>query len=378
MEYNFYAFFETVGFIQALTLGALLTAVHKSKYKSTLFLGFFLLAFALETVPIILESLGAFDLYPSLYLLPFDFFWLHFPLFYIYTQQISIFSDDKIKYWVLYPGILAFIAQLIFFFFSYEIKFAIADSVGYDIYTYCKIAYGLVIGVYTLFILNRHRIEVHNYFSMVESKELKWARNFLIFNIIGSLLYSIFNHTIGKSIFAEIFFVCFDLILIYWVSYHGVKQRNVISLLVKKEEFESASIEPLEKILAGRVDESNDESDKKEDKEALMEKIDAYMVSSESFTHKDLTIIDLSERLEVHPKRISTTINTVQNQNFNAYVNQFRVKKAEELLQDESKGHLSIEGIGNEVGFHSKSAFYSAFKKFSGTTPSKYKEGIMF
>lgn len=116
LDYNLYALFETVGFVQAITLGALLILVNKNKYRSTIFLGIFLILFALESVPIILESLNAFKLYPKLYLLPFDFFWWHFPIFYIYVHQICIFSNEKTKYWVLYPGLVAFVAQVAVFF----------------------------------------------------------------------------------------------------------------------------------------------------------------------------------------------------------------------------------------------------------------------
>ncbi len=369
LDYNLYALFETVGFIQAITLGGLLIFVNKNKYKSTLYLGIFLILFGLETIPIVLDNLKVYHLYPNLYLLPFDFFWLHFPIFYIYVHQICIFSNEKTKYWVLYPGIAAFIAQIGVYFLPYTTKLAITDSVAYDIYFYCKVVYGLSIGIYTLRLLFKHKIEVRNYFSMLESKELTWARIFLFYNISGSIVYTIFSTTIVDSLVAKIFFATFDLILIYWVSYHGVQQRNILSLLAKKKDYEAIS-----QKLSTKVDLPTLSDDSLQE---LMQRIDELMREAEPFTDTDLTIVDLAQKLDIHPKRISTAINVICHQNFNAYVNRFRIQKAENLLENDEYTHLSVEGIGNEVGFHSKSAFYSAFKKFTGTTPSKYKEHSM-
>ncbi|MGB6151359.1 MAG: helix-turn-helix domain-containing protein, partial [Pricia sp.] len=150
---------------------------------------------------------------------------------------------------------------------------------------------------------------------------------------------------------------------------HGVEQRNILSLLAKKEDFEDDSPE-----ISFKADLPSLSTDSLEE---LMRTIDDHMQSSEPFMDTDLTIIDLAKALDTHPKRISTAINMICHQNFNAYVNQFRIRKAEKLLEDPKYRQLSVEGIGNEVGFHSKSAFYSAFKKFTGTTPSKYKENVM-
>ena len=373
LDYNFYALFETVGFIQAITLGSLLIILNKGKYKSTLFLGIFLVFFGLETIPIILESLNAYRVYPDLYLLPFDLFWFHFPLFFIYIQQVCIFADRKTKYWVLYPGLIAFSLQVAVFFSPYETKLAITDHIAYQVYLLLKIGYGLGIGFYTLRLLYDHKIEVRNFFSKIDYHELHWARFFLIFNISGSILYSIVHYSVEPGPLSNLFFLSFDLLLIYWVSYHGVEQRNVLSILAKKTDvFKFSPQRPKERKQATLPEKS--ESTEQEGLESLMEAIDEHMVTSETFIHHELTIVDLADSLKEHPKRISTAINTLRNQNFNTYVNRFRIKKAKELLQNEGKEHLSIEGIGNEVGFHSKSAFYSAFKKETGTTPTRFKE----
>jgi AraC-like DNA-binding protein len=108
--------------------------------------------------------------------------------------------------------------------------------------------------------------------------------------------------------------------------------------------------------------------------EEIMLKINDHMTRFESFTNMDLTIADLANDLKLHPKPVSTAINSRSQQNFNSYVNQFRIEKAKSLLAKEKMENLSIEGIGKEVGFHSKSAFYAAFRKETGTTPTKFIE----
>ena len=176
-------------------------------------------------------------------------------------------------------------------------------------------------------------------------------------------------YTAPENFYFKIIFSIFDLIAIYWVAVNGVIQRNVLSILGKKE-FGIPSLDTF------TIENDPKKISKDEDLKSLMKHVDSYMSSTEAFVRTELTIIDLAEKMKVHPKRISACINTVFDQNFNSYVNQLRIKKAENLLSDQSSSYYSIEGIGKEVGFHSKSAFYSAFKKVTGTTPTKYKESF--
>ncbi|NQV01428.1 MAG: AraC family transcriptional regulator, partial [Bacteroidia bacterium] len=46
------------------------------------------------------------------------------------------------------------------------------------------------------------------------------------------------------------------------------------------------------------------------------------------------------------------------------------------LLSDNKYNHISIEGIGQMVGFVSRSVFYQNFKNLTGITPSYFRESI--
>ena len=58
--------------------------------------------------------------------------------------------------------------------------------------------------------------------------------------------------------------------------------------------------------------------------------------------------------------------------NFNDFINQYRVEEAKIRLVDPEYSNLTVAAIGNSVGFTSKSAFYSAFKKHTQLSPSAF------
>ena len=370
INYNLQSILDILGLVQGLTLGILLLILNYKHFRSTYFLGLFLFLFSLKLVNFIPKGLNIDQIYPELFLLPFNFSWLLFPIFFIYTQKVSIFSDQKIKYWLLYPGIVSFALQLVIYYLPYATKLAIVQSFWHElVFTILGICYSWVIGIWNLKLLNQHRTEVQNTFSLIEHKVLVWARIFLIYSLSTSVIIHLLFYISPENFYFKIIFSVFDLIAIYWVAFNGVIQQNVLSILDKKE----TGIQYQDTLA---ITNDTNKIAKTEDLKTLMEHIDSYMKSTEAFVRTELTIIDLAEKLKVHPKRISTSINTIFNQNFNSYVNQLRIKKAKSLLADQSSDYFSIEGIGKEVGFHSKSAFYSAFKKVTGTTPNKYKERI--
>jgi len=361
LDYNIFSLFDLLALIQGILFGTLLLI----KNKSTKWLGVFLILFSLDLIPRILYDLNVYEYYPMLYGLPFNFYWIVFPIFYVYTQKVSIFSDSKIKYWLLYPGLLAYAVQLIIFLQPYAIKIDIFENIWYTVFVISGAFYSWIVGIWNFKLIKEHCIEVENSFSKVENKKLAWASTFLIFCLVSSIISLFAYYQYDNNIYSKIIYSVFFLLVIYWVSYHGMVQRNILFLLSNNEKETVAENDGF-KV-------SENVPSKNENVDELMEQIDAYMSSSESFRQTELTIIDLAKNLNIHTKRISNAINTIRKQNFNTYVNNFRIEKAITLLAEENSA-LSIEGIGYEVGFHSKSAFYAAFKKVTGTTPSKYKQ----
>ncbi len=367
---NFQVLLDSIGLVQGTTLGILLLVLNRRKYRSTFFLGLFLIFYSLELATWISVNTQIISYNPKFYLLPFNFSWLLFPLYFLYTQQVSILSDEKTKYWLLYPGIASVLIQFVIFLLPIASKEAIANSAWHTL-VFWKLGnyYSWIIGGWNLWLLHKHSIEVQNTYSYLASKELRWARLFLIYLLATSIFGHIMAYGFPTLIKENTIFSIMDLIAIYWVSYFGIVQRNVRGVLTKNLTLAGTGHQSLDANYSAET-----VAEKLED---LMQKLDTHMQMTESYMKPELTIVDLAEGLLVHPKLVSTAINTLKKQNFNTYVNKFRIKKAELLLKNNEDSLLSMEGICNEVGFKSKSAFYSAFKKETGTTPTKYKEKLV-
>jgi len=107
--------------------------------------------------------------------------------------------------------------------------------------------------------------------------------------------------------------------------------------------------------------------------EQAKEKIATLMVSEKLYLNPDLNLQDLSSRLNLHPNYISRIINEEFQMSYNDYVNRHRIEDAKRKLEKEDEKSKTILEIMYDTGFYSKSVFNTAFKKFTGMTPSEYR-----
>ena len=108
--------------------------------------------------------------------------------------------------------------------------------------------------------------------------------------------------------------------------------------------------------------------------EVLGAKLASVITNDKVYLNPELKVETLATILEVKPHVLSQYLNANLSRSFRQFINEHRVKAAAEMLTNQPD--LSFEGIGREVGFKSKSAFYAAFKKQFETTPTEYLKKV--
>jgi len=108
--------------------------------------------------------------------------------------------------------------------------------------------------------------------------------------------------------------------------------------------------------------------------EELCAKIKSMMDEKRPYLDEELNLNKLAHQLSCPPHMLSQCINQMEGRNFNDFINQYRLKEAMKMLMDAKFSSFSVEGIGLEAGFSSKTTFYTAFKKQTGTTPTEFRK----
>ncbi|MEQ8364858.1 MAG: helix-turn-helix domain-containing protein [Cyclobacteriaceae bacterium] len=108
----------------------------------------------------------------------------------------------------------------------------------------------------------------------------------------------------------------------------------------------------------------------------IVTKIEFEFLSKQVFLDKELTLYKLAEQINEKPHFISQTLSSQVGENFNDFVNRYRIEHAKGLLKDEKYAHFKIEAIALESGFNNKVTFNKAFGKFVSATPSAYRDRL--
>ena len=102
----------------------------------------------------------------------------------------------------------------------------------------------------------------------------------------------------------------------------------------------------------------------------IIAQLQHIMIEKALFRNPNLKVGDLAGEINIPSHQLSRILNDSLQKNFTLFVNEYRVDAACKRLSQQT--NFTIEAIGEEVGFNSKSTFFATFKKIKGLTPNAY------
>jgi ligand-binding sensor domain-containing protein/AraC-like DNA-binding protein len=109
---------------------------------------------------------------------------------------------------------------------------------------------------------------------------------------------------------------------------------------------------------------------------AYQKKLSECMRNDKPYLDPELTLAMLADKLSLPAKHLSQIINEYFGQNFNDFVNAYRIRAAIAMLSAAKTREDKLLKIAFESGFNSKSAFNAAFKKNTGFSPSEFRQRL--
>lgn len=104
----------------------------------------------------------------------------------------------------------------------------------------------------------------------------------------------------------------------------------------------------------------------------LIEQKFSLILDKELFLNPNFTLEDAAKELKITKHILSQYVNEILGKSFSSLIKEYRVEKAKQLLETET--NYTIESLGYDSGFNSKSTFFTAFKKITGLTPAEYQK----
>lgn len=340
-------------------------------------LAFTMIAFAIDLLMGVHYVGGYYKSFPEIIGISQPFPYLYGPSIYLYTVILSKKKEGfKKSYWLHYlPFILINIYGLFFFYFesnAFKMSVVFRTDVSWHLELIGNMIpfHGIIYVILTFLEARKFNRKIKQSFSNIDEINLRW----LTFIIIGStiiwgivIIAYILNFIYGDQIQANMIIYIAVSILIYSIGYKSLRQPEVKLLA------EDPQNEELEKLKSPSYRKSGL---KDENAEEHLQDLLTIMTNKKPYTNNRITLSDLSSLVGISAHNLSEIINTKLNQNFYDFINKYRVEEVKRLIENDKNLSFSILALGYDAGFSSKSAFYSAFKKFCNQTPAQYREGL--
>lgn len=98
----------------------------------------------------------------------------------------------------------------------------------------------------------------------------------------------------------------------------------------------------------------------------------SIIIEKELYLNPDFNLEEAAKELKITKHLLSQYVNETLGKSFSNLIKEYRIEKAKKLLETEK--NFTLESLGYDSGFSSKSTFFTAFKKMTGSTPAEYQK----
>jgi AraC-like DNA-binding protein len=107
------------------------------------------------------------------------------------------------------------------------------------------------------------------------------------------------------------------------------------------------------------------------DTEIIRNRLLDLMEDEKIYLDYNISLNSVAESLSIKPRQFSQILNTAFRASFWDFINKYRIEEAARIIKEDTESN--ILSICYRTGFSSKSSFNTAFKKFTGVTPTEYR-----
>jgi AraC-like DNA-binding protein len=286
---------------------------------------------------------------------------VHVPFLYLYTASLTDQSSPN-KFKILH--FLPFFAIYVLFFnfltspLTYKIQVYQLKGQGYEwqrnLMNVAIIISGVIYIALSLWLLRKHRKNIVGQFSNIEKINLNWLR-YLIYGTAGIWIFVIFG--IDELIYGSV------VVYMLFLGYFGIRQVGIFTHF-HPVVIHQANIPNEVKYQKSGLSEEAARSIHKELTQLMQEK--------KMYQNPEITLSELSQKLNVHPNILSQVINSLEQKNFFDYINSQRVEMFKKIVTLPENQKFTLLSLAYECGFNSKTTFNRNFKKATGLSPSEY------
>ncbi len=384
--------FFFIGSIFCAIISAYLLIFRSQEYQifSNRLLGIVLLSSAILVTAYLLIKTGTLIHVPYLYKIFAPINFITTPICYLYVKSVLYNENEwNKKYNLLFiPSMIVFINYLPFYFLNYHEKIKIVESLNIEIPSSLVVKGMLIPDQYLSFfwfvqgtvylylmwnLIWKCKINfINSPFKDHTKLVFNWIKLFVFLNTIIGVGIVLFSMAVNISpsivyslpiLFTPDFIVSLSFLImcgyllmrpyvLFGFPFEIINPKTELAVLQKNE---TITLEPfVEK----------------------MNQITNFFNDHKPFLNASLDVYTLANMMELPCRELSFILNHCFEQNFNDFVNQYRIHYINQKIQEGFLERYKIKTLYLQAGFISKSTFNIAFKKVNKCTPTKYIENF--